>query len=53
MGLSGRRVKKKVKGKVVDGDCGEIGGIKIGRGNRSNRKKPTPAPLCPPQIPHA
>jgi hypothetical protein len=31
---------------------GEIGGIKIGRGNRSTRRKPAPAPLCPPQIPH-
>jgi hypothetical protein len=35
-----------------DGDCGEIGGMKIGRGNRSNRRKPASAPLCPPQIPH-
>jgi hypothetical protein len=35
-----------------DGDCGEIGGIKIGRGNRSTRRKPAPAPLFPPQIPH-
>jgi hypothetical protein len=34
------------------GDCGEIGGIKIGRGNRSTRRKPSLAPLCPPQIPH-
>jgi hypothetical protein len=33
------------------GDCGAIGGIKIGRGNRNTRRKPTPAPLCPPQIP--
>jgi hypothetical protein len=32
-------------------DCGAIGGIKIGRGNRSTRRKPAPAPLCPPQIP--
>jgi hypothetical protein len=31
------------------GDCGEIGGIKIGRGNRSTRRKPAPASLCPPQ----
>jgi hypothetical protein len=23
-----------------DGDCGEIGGMKIGRGNRSTRRKP-------------
>jgi hypothetical protein len=35
------------------GDCGdgEFGGIKIGRGNQSTRRKPAPAPLCPPQIP--
>jgi hypothetical protein len=30
---------------------GEFGGMKIGRGNRNTRRKPTPAPLCPPQIP--
>jgi hypothetical protein len=32
------------------GDCdgAEIGGMKIGRGNRSTRRKPAPAPLCPP-----
>jgi hypothetical protein len=35
-----------------DGDCGEIGRMKIGTGNRSTRRKPAPAPLCPPQIPH-
>jgi hypothetical protein len=35
-----------------DGDCGAIGGMKIGWGNRSTRKKPAPAPLCPPQIAH-
>jgi hypothetical protein len=35
-----------------DGDCGEIGGMKIGRGNRSTLRKPAPAPFCPPQIPH-
>jgi hypothetical protein len=28
-----------------------IGGMKIGRGNRSTRRKPTWAPLCPPQNP--
>jgi hypothetical protein len=35
------------------GDCedGEFGGLKIGRGNRSTRRKPAPAPLCQPQIP--
>jgi hypothetical protein len=35
-----------------DYDDGEIGGILIGRGNRSARRKPAPMPLCPPQIPH-
>jgi hypothetical protein len=35
-----------------DYDDEEIGGI-IDRGNRSTRRKPTPVPLCPPQIPHA
>jgi hypothetical protein len=36
-----------------DYDDGEIGGVMIGRGNRSTRRKPAPVPLCPPQIPHA
>jgi hypothetical protein len=35
-----------------EGDCGAIGGMKIGRGNRSTRRKPVPAPPCPPQNPH-
>jgi hypothetical protein len=33
------------------GDCGDgelFGGMKIGRGNRSTRRKPAPALLCPP-----
>jgi hypothetical protein len=34
-----------------DYDDGEFGGMKIGRGKRSTRRKPAPAPLCPPQIP--
>jgi hypothetical protein len=37
---------------IDEGDCGAIGGMKIGRGNQSTRRKPAPAPLCPPQIPH-
>jgi hypothetical protein len=37
---------------IDDGDCGAIGGMKIDRGNRSTLRKPAPAPLCPPQIPH-
>jgi hypothetical protein len=37
---------------IGDGDCGAIGGMKTGRGNRRTQRKPTPAPLRPPQIPH-
>jgi hypothetical protein len=37
---------------INDGDCGAVGGMKIGRGNRSTWRKPAPAPLCPPQISH-
>jgi hypothetical protein len=33
---------------IVDGEFGEM---KIGKGNRSTRRKPAPTPLCPPQIP--
>jgi hypothetical protein len=35
-----------------DYDDEGFGGIKIGRGNRSTRRKPAPSPLCPPQIPN-
>jgi hypothetical protein len=31
---------------------GAFGGMRIGRGNRSNRTKPAPVPLCAPQIPY-
>jgi hypothetical protein len=30
-----------------DYDDGEIGGMMIGMGNRSTRRKPAPVPLCP------
>jgi hypothetical protein len=36
---------------IDEGDCGAIGGMKMGRGNRSTRRKRAPAPLCPPQNP--
>jgi hypothetical protein len=36
-----------------DYDDGEIGGMMIGKGNRSTRRKPAPVPLYPPQTPHA
>jgi hypothetical protein len=42
-----------VSAQMIDGDdCGVIGGMRIGRGNRSTRRKPDPVPLCPTQIPH-
>jgi hypothetical protein len=31
---------------------GVVGGMRIYRGNRSTRRKPTLVPLCAPQIPH-
>jgi hypothetical protein len=39
---------------TAPGDCvdGEVGGMNgFGRENRSTRRKPTPKPLCPQQIP--
>jgi hypothetical protein len=30
---------------IDEDDCGATGGMKIGRGNRSTRRKPAPAPL--------
>jgi hypothetical protein len=35
-----------------DYEDGEFGGMMIGRGNWSTRRKPAPVPLCPLQIPH-
>jgi hypothetical protein len=33
-------------------ECGEVGGVKIGREKRSFRRKAIPVPLYPPQISH-
>jgi hypothetical protein len=38
--------------RMIDDDYGAVGGMRIGRRNRSTRRKPAPVPLCPPQIPH-
>jgi hypothetical protein len=35
-----------------DYEDGQFGGMMIGKGNRSTRRKPTPVPLCLTQIPH-
>jgi hypothetical protein len=38
---------------MIDDDVyGAVGGMRIGRGNRSTRRKPAPVPIFPPQIPH-
>jgi hypothetical protein len=37
---------------IDDGDCGAIGGMEIGRGNRSTRRKSARMSVYPPQIPH-
>jgi hypothetical protein len=36
--------------RMID-ECEAVDGMRIGRGSRSTRTKPTPVPLCPPQIP--
>jgi hypothetical protein len=38
--------------RTTDDECGAVGRMKIGRGNRSSRRKPAPMPLCSPQSPH-
>jgi hypothetical protein len=39
--------------RMIDDDkCGAVGGMRTGSGNRSNRRKPAPVPLCPPYIAH-
>jgi hypothetical protein len=37
---------------IDDDECEAVGGMRIGKGNRSTLRKPAAAPLCPPQIPH-
>jgi hypothetical protein len=37
--------------KIDNDECKAIGGI-LDRGNRSDRRKPAPVPLCPPRISH-
>jgi hypothetical protein len=37
---------------ISDGDCGEIGAMKVGRGTEVLGENLPLAPLCPPQMPH-
>jgi hypothetical protein len=36
---------------MIHDDCGAMGGMRIGWGNRSTGRKTAPVPLCPPHIP--
>jgi hypothetical protein len=38
--------------RMIDDECGAVGEMRLGRGNRSTRKKPAPVLLGPPQLPH-
>jgi hypothetical protein len=38
---------------MIDDECAAVGGRRIGRGNRSSRRRPALVPLFPPQIAHA
>jgi hypothetical protein len=38
--------------RMIDDECEAVGGMRIGRENRSTRRKPVTAPLCRPQIQH-
>jgi hypothetical protein len=40
-----------VAARVIDYECGTVGGMRIGRGNRRTRTKADPAPFRLPQIP--
>jgi hypothetical protein len=38
--------------KMTINESGAVAGITVGKGKRRIRRKPAPAPFCPPQIPH-
>jgi hypothetical protein len=38
--------------RMIDDECGAVGGMRISRGNWSTQRKPAAVPLCPPQIIH-
>jgi hypothetical protein len=38
--------------RMIDDDCGAVGGMRIVRGNRNTGRKPASVSLCPSQIPH-
>jgi hypothetical protein len=38
--------------RMIDDECGVVGGMRICRGNQRTRRKPASVPICPPQILH-
>jgi hypothetical protein len=38
--------------RMIDDERGAVGGVRIGGGNRSTRRKATTVPFCPSHIPH-
>jgi hypothetical protein len=36
------------KRQIIEDECGAVGGMRIGRGNRNTRRKRASVPLCPP-----
>jgi hypothetical protein len=36
-----------VPAQMIDDECGAVGGMRIGKGNRSTRRKPALGPVCP------
>jgi hypothetical protein len=38
--------------RMINDECGAVGGMRTGKINRSTRRKPAPATLCSPQILH-
>jgi hypothetical protein len=37
---------------MIDDECGAVSGMRIGKGNRSTRRKSAPVLFCPKQMPH-
>jgi hypothetical protein len=50
-GMLGSKLENNNK-RILKKFGGAVGGMRIGKGNRSTQRKPAPVSLCPPQIPH-
>jgi hypothetical protein len=37
---------------IDDDECGTVGAVRIGKGNRNTRRKSAAVPLCPPEMAH-